>query len=496
MEEASQALPPASAGVPRGIPDALVAPDAAPEGLEAHLADVALPGGVAFARRRLIFGVVAIGLFMVSVDQTIVATALPAIEKELHAPVNWSGWTITIYSVGQVLVMSLAGKVSDRFGSKRVLIGSVGLFTTASLCCGLATSMYMLVALRLIQAVGGGSVMPSASGIVSEHFGPDRDRALGMFSSIFPIGAVVGPILGGVFVSEWSWRAIFLVNVPVGLALITLASRFVPRNSPKPAARADPLGLALLGLCLLPAMFSVSFLGMGDARFESPEFIVAMVTALAAGCLFIRHVRRHPSPVIPARFLLGRSFRLINLINFVYGAGALGFTALVPLYAEERYGLRPLEAGTLLTARGVGMIALSGLAVWALRRTGYRLPMIVGFSLAAGSLVMLAVAPPVLSPYPWMALAAGATGIGLGVANPASNNASLQLAPDNVTANAGIRGMSRQAGAILAVSVTTAIMARSDHPGLALGHSFLFFAAFLAGTIPLVTRIEDHRGRW
>ncbi|MGH3630999.1 MAG: MFS transporter [Sciscionella sp.] len=496
MEEASQAVPTDSAGARPSIPDVLAAPDAAPEGLEGHLGGAARPVEVASSRRRLIFGVVAIGLFMVSVDQTIVATALPAIEKELHATVNWSGWTITIYSVGQVLVMSLAGKMSDRFGPKRVLIGSVALFTTASLCCGLATSMYMLVALRLAQAAGGGSVMPSASGIVSEHFGQDRDRALGMFSSIFPIGAVVGPILGGVFVSEWSWRVIFLVNVPVGVVLITLAFRFVPRNSPKAAAGTDPFGLTLLGLCLLPAMLGISYLGMGGAQFDSLEFIAAMTTALVAGSLFVRHIRRHPSPVIPPQFLLDRKFRLINLINFIYGAAALGFTALVPLYAEERYDLHPLEAGTLLTARGAGMIALSGLAVWALRRTGYRLPMIVGFSLAAGSLVMLAVAPPVLSPYPWMALAAGITGVGLGVANPASNNASLQLAPDNVTANAGIRGMSRQAGSVLAVSVTTAVMAQSAQPGLVLGHAFLFFAALLVATIPFVTRIQDHRGRW
>jgi MFS family permease len=185
----------------------------------------------------------------------------------------------------------------------------------------------------------------------------------------------------------------------------------------------------------------------------------------------------------------------MNLINYVYGAAVLGFAALVPLYAQDRYQIMPLGAGTLLTARAVGMIAVGSAAAMALRRTGYRLPMIGGFVLLAGGLLMMA-APPSLSPYAWLAIGSAITGCGMGLSVPAANNASLQLAPDQVAAIAGLRGMFRQSGSITAVSVTTAVIARSAHPGLAQAHVFLVFAALLLLILPLVKLVPEHRGNW
>ena len=130
---------------------------------------------------RLIFFLVSMALFMSSIDQTIVATALPSIQRELHSTINWSSWTITIYALGQVLAMPLAGRISDQYGRKKVFLAAVVLFTVTSLCCGLAQNIYELVLLRALQAIGGGAFMPSATGIVSDHFGRERDRALGMF---------------------------------------------------------------------------------------------------------------------------------------------------------------------------------------------------------------------------------------------------------------------------------------------------------------------------
>jgi EmrB/QacA subfamily drug resistance transporter len=447
-------------------------------------------------RPRLIFGIVAIGLVMVSIDQTIVATALLAIQRELHAEVNWSGWTITIYALGQVLVMPLAGKMSDQYGRKRILLGAVALFTMGSLCCGLAGNIYELVALRAVQAIGGGAIMPSASGIISDHLGENRDRALGLFIGIFPIGAVIGPILGGVFVADWSWRGIFLVNVPIGIVLVVLAMRFVPNDAPRATTRTDVKGVLLLGSAVLAAMVGISYMGTGNVGFDNPVFLLGEILAITLGWLFIRHITRCPAPFIPARFVLGRSFGVVNVINFIYGAAAVGFPALVPLYAENRYGLNPLAAGTLLTARGVGTICLAGLAAMAIRRTGYRKPMMVGFMLMAGGLVMLSAAPPGLSAYGWLALGAGVTGLGIGIAQPASNNASLQLAPGDVAAIAGLRGMFRQGGSIIAVSITTAILARSSDPGITQGRIFVVFAVMLLVTIPMILRIPEHRGGW
>jgi MFS family permease len=134
-------------------------------------------------------------------------------------------------------------------------------------------------------------------------------------------------------------------------------------------------------------------------------------------------------------------------------------------------------------------------AAMALRRTGYRLPMIIGFAVLAGGLVMMSLSPGI-SAYAWLAIAAAVTGFGMGLSVPASNNASLQLAPDQVAAIAGLRGMFRQSGAIIAVSVTTAIIARSSTPGLVQAHVFVVFAILLVLLLPLIRLVPDHHGNW
>jgi EmrB/QacA subfamily drug resistance transporter len=475
-----------------------------------NAADAAAEAGEAEPRRYLVFAIVSLALMMASVDQTIVATALPTLQHDLHTQVNWSTWTITIYALGQILMMPLAGKLGDQYGRKRIFLGAVILFTAASLCCGLAGNIYLLIALRFIQAIGGGAFMPSATGIVAQMFGKDRDRALGLFSSIFPIGGIIGPVLGGVFVTYWTWRGIFLVNVPAGLLLLVLGGIFIPASVRRPDQSLDVRGVLLLGATLLPAMLGIAYLGSavsgGRAAVGgvvtshvsplSPDFLVPEAVAAVALVAFVRHSARAATPFINIRFLTGRGFGVMNLLNFVFGAGALGFAALVPLYAQDRYGLRSLEAGTLLTARAVGMIAVAGLAVLMLRRTGYRLPMAAGHILTAIGMIALSIAPPVFTVYAWMALAAGICGIGMGVCTPAANNATLQMAPDQAAAVAGLRGMFRQSGAITAVSVTAAIVARSSDPGIAEARVFVGFAVILLAALPLIVRVPEHHGRW
>jgi EmrB/QacA subfamily drug resistance transporter len=449
------------------------------------------------ARGRLvIFAVVSIALLMTSVDQTIVATALPSIQRDLDAQVNWSSWTITVYALGQVMVMPLAGKIGDQYGRKQIFLGAAVLFTTASLCCGLADNIYVLILLRAVQAIGGGAFMPSATGIVTELFGKDRDRAVGLFSSIFPIGGLIGPVLGGVFVTYWSWRGIFLVNIPIGIILVVLGAIFIPDIARRPDRNLDVYGVVLLGITLLGAMLGIGYLGGAGSDPVSVYFLGPECVAAIGAIAFVRHSARAPSPFISLRFLIGRGFGVMNLMNFLYGGAVLGFAPLVPLYAEERYGLPALAAGTLLTARALGMIATAGLAVYLLRRTGYRWPIAVGFTLSAAGLVATAVSPPGLSPYAWLALTTGICGVGVGIATPSSNNATLQLAPDHAAAVAGLRGMFRQTGAITAVSITAAIVARSASPGLAQAHVFLIFAAMLIAALPLVFAVPEHRGGW
>ena len=448
-------------------------------------------------RRRLIFAIVSLGLFMASVDSTIVATALRPIGHSLHSTINWTAWTVTIYQLGQLIAMPLAGKVSDQFGRKNVYLVSAAVFTAASLACGLATSIYMLVSFRLVQALGGGAFMPSASGIVSDHFGRDRDKALGLFTSIFPIGGIVGPVFGGVIAQDWSWRGIFFVNIPIGIVLVALGIKFIPKGIRRPTASIDFGGVALLASTILAAMFSITTLGYSNIEPWDPLFYAPLVGACCLGTVFVRRSRRHPAPFIPVRLLWGKAFLTMNVVNVLYGTVVLGFGALIPLYAQNRYHIQIASAGTLLSARAVGAICLAAATAMMLRRIGYRLPMVVGFSAVAVGLVMLAIrAPNGFSPYVWLAGWSLLTGLGIGVATPASNNATLQLAPDLVAQIAGLRGMFRQSGGILCVSITTALLARSTDPGITQAYALVFEALIMLVAVGLAFLVPDHKGAW
>jgi EmrB/QacA subfamily drug resistance transporter len=454
------------------------------------------PGSDPQPRRHLIFAIVSLALIMASVDQTIVATALPTIQHDLHAPINISSWTITIYALGTIVAMPLAGALSDQLGRKRLFMMATVLFTLASLACGVAHSIYVLVPLRAVQAMGGGAFVPSATGIVSDQYGRERDRAIGLFSSIIPIGGVLGPVLGGVFVTYWSWRGIFLVNVPIGLLLVGLGSYFIPPTAKRQAAPIDFVGIALFGSLLLSSMAGIGRLGSGGTTLDDPLFLGLELLAVALTVGFVRHIRRAQAPFISARLIFGRGFFVVNVLNTIFGSAALGIGALIPLYAEDRFQISSLSAGTLLTTRSVGMMAVAGLAVLILRRSGYRWPMVGGFFLLAAGLIFVAATPQGLTPYVWLAVGAGIAGVGMGLLLPASNNAMLHLAPDQIAGTAGLRGMFRMSGGIFAVSITTAIVARSSDPGITLGHAFFVFGIMIALAIPLIRLVPEHRGSW
>src|SRR5439155_20297530 len=148
---------------------------------------------VALSRRYLFFGLASISLLMWSIDSTIVTVALPTMMRELNTSLVWIGWTLTGYTLSQTAMMPLAGKLSEQFGRMRVFLACVLLFTLGSLLCGLAPSIWLLIAFRVLQAVGGGGFMPSAVGIVAREFPEQRGRMIGLFTSVFPIGGIVGP---------------------------------------------------------------------------------------------------------------------------------------------------------------------------------------------------------------------------------------------------------------------------------------------------------------
>lgn len=442
--------------------------------------------------------IVSFALLMSSLDSTIVATALHTLQTDLDTSVSWAGWTITSYSLGLVVMLPLAGRLSDRYGRRRIFVGSVVVFGAASLACGLVDSIYVLVIMRAVQAIGGAGFTPSATGIVVEHFGRARDKAVGLFGSIFPIGATIGPILGGLLVTSVTWRGVFLVNVPIAAALVPLALRIIPPDRPRrPAAapRWDVAGIALLAIGLLSLMGALTYLG--DAAGAALWWVAApaaiAVIALAA---LIHHVRRARDPIIAPRLIYGRGFGAVNVVTIVYGGAVSGMVALIPFYAVTRYGIGVLGSGTLLVSQSIAAIVVSGAAVAALRHTGYRIPLYAGGVLIAVGAAGLALHPMGLGPYGWLAVCAFLIGLGLGGSSPASRNACLQLIPEQSASLAALRSTGRQVGQIAAISVATAVIGLSADPAAAQAAVYATFAAVLLAALPVIHRIPEHRGAW
>jgi Na+/melibiose symporter-like transporter len=284
--------------------------------------------------------------------------------------------------------------------------------------------------------------------------------------------------------------------VPIGVVLLVLAIAYIPATTERSRSRLDVVGVLQMGAGLLAVMLAVSYLGSANSSPASPLFVCPLLAGLGAFTLFVRHSGRTENPFVSLRLLRGKGFAAMNVMNFLFGTAVFGFSALVPLYAQERYGMHSLASGSLLTARAVGMIAVAAAAALALRRTGYRLPMIVGFLVSAAGTVMLAVAPVGLTPYVWLSVSAAVTGIGMGLCVPASNNAMLHLEPQSTAAISGLRGMFRQAGGISGLAVVTAVLARSSDPGMAQAYVFLALAGVLVCLTPMVFRVPEHHGSW
>lgn len=451
--------------------------------------------------RPLVFVTISGALMMMTIDSTIVATALDTLQHALNTTINWAAWTMTAYMFGFVLMLPVSGKLSERYGRKRVFLASTAVFTVTSLLCGLASNIYLLIVLRALQAAGGAGFTPSATGIVVDYFGGARDRAVSLFGSIIPVGAMLGPIFGGYIVKFASWPWIFLINVPVGVLVFLLTLYSVPHDPVRPRhehTSPDLLGMLLLSIGLLGSMFAINGLADTHMQLWSAAFAVPAVLACAALVWFFFHIQHHPNPFIAPRFLMGEHFGAVNVFNAIYGGTTLGIVSLVPHYATARYGLDPLDAGILLTAEGVAVVTTTTIAAFALRKTGHRPPLYIGVTLIAAGLMLLHYAHlmDVWTPIARLMLSTFIIGVGFGCTNPASRNAGLQLAPDHSSTLAALRTMALNMGMIVAVSITTALVAMSNTPADMYGHVYIAIVVMFVVFLPVVHKIPEHRGAW
>ena len=246
------------------------------------------------ALRGLALVLILAASFMVVLDFSIVNVALPSIQRELGFPASAVQWIVTAYAIAFGGLLILGGRAADLFGRRRMFLAGLLLFTAASLAGGLAQDPVLLVASRVLQGVGAAMVAPSALSLITTGFpeGPERTRALGMYGATASIGFVAGQVLGGVLVEFTSWRAVFLVNVPVGLLTVLLARRLLSESrQPRVGRRLDVGGALLITTAVAALVFTVS---QGDVLgWSSPSVLASTVLAFGAAAAFSAVERRH-----------------------------------------------------------------------------------------------------------------------------------------------------------------------------------------------------------
>ncbi len=444
-------------------------------------------------RRYLLFFCVSLSLLMYSIDGTAVAVAFPKFIDELHTNVLWAAWTMSIFYLGVVTAMPLAGKVSDTFGRKKIFLISLVLFTAGSLACGLAPNIHFLIAFRFLQGVGGACFLPTASGIVSDNFPESRETAIGLFTSIFVIGGIVGPNLGGWIVSRYSWRYVFYINLPIGIVLMGLLMVLLQENRVFSRERIDLAGAAYFSGTVLFVVLGLNLLGENISGTSIAIAGGLLLMSALLGVLFFRREKKEAHPMLDIALLKSTPFLAANFLNMIIGAGVMGLFAFIPLYVTSVHHMSTLMSGMILTPRSLGTVAASTATSFLLKRLGYRWPMVAGLAIISAANIFLApgmqhwgalgIHPSVMETIVLLVMAAG---IGAGMALPASNNACIELMPEKVGTIVGLRGMFRTVGGALGVSVITLILHVNSTPAGGFNVAFVSFGLLLMCGIPLV----------
>jgi EmrB/QacA subfamily drug resistance transporter len=452
-------------------------------------------------RRRpyLFFALAAVSLLMFSIDSTVVSVALPSMKDDLQTSLVWLGWTLTGYMLTQTAVMPLAGKLSESFGRMRLFLLCVFLFTIGSLLCGLAPNIYILIACRVLQALGGGGFLPIAAGIVAREFPTNRNRMIGMFSSIFPLGGIIGPNLGGFIVEHWSWREVFLINVPTGIVVLVILWR--QAGPPEDATERRPVdvrGALLFAAAITSLLAGLSLLGNDPGFLRSPAFWALILGSAALMILFGRQELRTPEPVLDLRLVFRHPFLAANAYNFIFGASVFGFFTFIPYYAVTQYGMSPAESGAILTPRSIAMTATSTLVSIYLLRLGYRWPMLAGMACIVGTMLLLSqgwsdlsIGGLLIGTFPLVATEVALGGIGMGLAAPSSSNALLDLLPERAAVITGIRGVFRSTGGVIGTAFIVLALELSPDKAAGMRTIYAVLAVLLLTTVPLTFMIPD-----
>jgi EmrB/QacA subfamily drug resistance transporter len=340
-------------------------------------------------RRPLVFGALLLVLLIASLDQTIVSTALPTIVGDLGGLQHLS-WVVTAYLLASTVVGPLYGKLGDLYGRKRVLQIALVLFLVGSALCGLAQSMPQLIAFRALQGLGGGGLIVVSMAIVGDIVAPrERGRYQGLFGGVFAVSVVAGPLLGGFFVDNLSWRWIFYINLPLGaVALAVIAAAFQSRQVTE-RHRLDVLGTLVLAGGLSGVILYTS-LGGTSYPWTAPWMLAVLAAGVVLLALLPLIEARAAEPVLPLELFRNETFRTTSAIGFGIGFALFGSVTFIPLYLQIVKGHSPTGSGLLMTPMMLGVLATSTASGFLISRYGrYRVFPIAGTAVATVALYLL-----------------------------------------------------------------------------------------------------------
>ncbi len=398
-------------------------------------------------------------LLIVGLDNTIVNVALPSIGRELHAPVSALQWTVDAYTLVLASLLMLGGSMGDRLGRRRVFECGLAIFTIGSLLCSAAPGLGWLIAFRMLQAVGGSMLNPVAMSIIRNVFTDARERAqaIGIWGATIGISLALGPVLGGALVDGVDWRAIFWINIPVGLLAFALTMRFVPESRAPRPRRLDPVGQLLV--IVLLASLTYAIIEAPSAGWLSAQTVGLFALGAVAVSILVPYETRCREPLIDPRFFRSVPFSSASVIAVCAFAALGAFLFLNTLYLQEIRHLSALTAGLYALPIAAMTLIFAPLSGRIVGRRGPRVALLVGgLGIMLGGLLLTGIeaSTQLASLLP----AYFVFGIGFGMVNPPiTNTAVLGMPEAQAGVAAAVASTSRQVGQTLGVALAGAIAA-------------------------------------
>jgi EmrB/QacA subfamily drug resistance transporter len=364
-------------------------------------------------RLGLVMAAMMLSLLLAALDQTIVSTALPRILSDFHA-LNQLSWVVTAYLLASTASTPLWGKLADLYGRKRILQTAIAVFLVGSALSGASQSMTELIIFRAIQGLGGGGLMVLVMALIADVV-PARERGKysGMLVAVWGLASVVGPLLGGLFTEHLSWRWIFYINLPIGLAALAVIATALHVPANRIEHQVDWLGAALLvtGVCGLLLMTTW---GGTTYAWSSPQVLIAGIGGFVLTAAFVLWQLRAPEPLVPMRLFSNRVFTVTSAIGFVIGFAMFGAIVFLPLYLQLVQGVSPTKAGLMLLPMMVGiMIASVGVGQIIARIGRYKVFPIIGTFLGTVAMLLFS-RVAVDTPYWKLSIPMFLLGFGLG----------------------------------------------------------------------------------